>query len=142
MHFIWFGKTAEPNNEVTVSRVTPVLPKRPGTLNDSRYNSSSTEAGVLVAITKHGPTPPVGGYDPDIPGYERYEMRVDHTRSAYTLLVHEARLDDEAEFQCQVWMNTQDSADAPVTDVMLWESLNMCGKYKHGFLELAFVSSL
>ncbi|CAL1267938.1 unnamed protein product [Larinioides sclopetarius] len=42
------------------------------------------------------------GYDPDIPGYERYEMRVDHTRSAYTLLVHEARLDDEAEFQCQV----------------------------------------
>ncbi|GFU58929.1 uncharacterized protein TNCV_4732091 [Trichonephila clavipes] len=42
------------------------------------------------------------GYDPDIPGYDRYEMRVDHTKSAYTLLVHEARLDDEAEFQCQV----------------------------------------
>ncbi|KAG8196283.1 hypothetical protein JTE90_023837 [Oedothorax gibbosus] len=42
------------------------------------------------------------GYDPEIPGYERYEMRVDHSKSAYTLLVHEARLDDEAEFQCQV----------------------------------------
>lgn len=29
-------------------------------------------------------------------------MRVDATKSAYTLLVHEARLDDEAEYQCQV----------------------------------------
>ncbi|KFM57803.1 hypothetical protein X975_24860, partial [Stegodyphus mimosarum] len=29
-------------------------------------------------------------------------MRVDHSKSAYTLLVHEAQLDDEAEFQCQV----------------------------------------
>ncbi|GFY74003.1 hypothetical protein TNIN_282411 [Trichonephila inaurata madagascariensis] len=43
----------------------------------------------------------MNGYDPDIPGYDRYEMRVDHTKSAYTLLVHDARLDDEAEFQCQ-----------------------------------------
>ncbi|XP_071044210.1 nephrin-like [Parasteatoda tepidariorum] len=42
------------------------------------------------------------GYDPEIPGYERYEMRVDHSKSAYTLLVHDARLEDEAEFQCQV----------------------------------------
>ncbi|XP_035212291.1 nephrin-like isoform X2 [Stegodyphus dumicola] len=29
-------------------------------------------------------------------------MRVDHSKSAYTLLVHKAQLDDEAEFQCQV----------------------------------------
>ncbi|GIY06022.1 hypothetical protein CEXT_284731 [Caerostris extrusa] len=29
-------------------------------------------------------------------------MRVDHSRSQYTLLVHEASLEDEAEFQCQV----------------------------------------
>ncbi|GBN83308.1 hypothetical protein AVEN_142335-1, partial [Araneus ventricosus] len=31
-----------------------------GPLNDSLYNSSSTEAGELVAITCHGPTPHVG----------------------------------------------------------------------------------
>ncbi|GFU47296.1 nephrin [Nephila pilipes] len=42
------------------------------------------------------------GYEPDLPGYDRYEMRVDHTKSAYNLLVHDARLDDEAEYQCQV----------------------------------------
>ncbi|GBM97500.1 hypothetical protein AVEN_82520-1 [Araneus ventricosus] len=30
-------------------------------LNDSRCNNSSTEAGVLAAITGHGPTPPEGG---------------------------------------------------------------------------------
>ncbi|GBN75700.1 hypothetical protein AVEN_3401-1 [Araneus ventricosus] len=29
-------------------------------MNGTRYNSSSTEAGVLVAIAGHGPTPPVG----------------------------------------------------------------------------------
>ncbi|GIX82628.1 hypothetical protein CDAR_295531 [Caerostris darwini] len=45
-------------------------------------------------------------YDPHIPGYERYEMRVDHSRSQYTLLVHEASLDDEAEFQCQSFILT------------------------------------
>ncbi|GBM52336.1 hypothetical protein AVEN_64043-1 [Araneus ventricosus] len=28
---------------------TPALPKHPGHLNDNRWNSSSTEAGVLVA---------------------------------------------------------------------------------------------
>ncbi|GBM04419.1 hypothetical protein AVEN_35592-1 [Araneus ventricosus] len=30
-------------------------------LSDGRCNSSSAEAGVLVAIVDHGPTPPVGG---------------------------------------------------------------------------------
>ncbi|GBN03896.1 hypothetical protein AVEN_176883-1 [Araneus ventricosus] len=35
--------------------VTPVLPKHPGTLNDSL---SSTEAADLASITDHGPTPP------------------------------------------------------------------------------------
>ncbi|GBL77925.1 hypothetical protein AVEN_143259-1 [Araneus ventricosus] len=30
-------------------------------LSDGRCNSSSTEAGVLTAITRHGPTPPEGG---------------------------------------------------------------------------------
>ncbi|GBL95946.1 hypothetical protein AVEN_227167-1, partial [Araneus ventricosus] len=33
----------------------------PGSLNDSRCDSLSTEAEVLVAITCHGPTPPEGG---------------------------------------------------------------------------------
>ncbi|GBL81010.1 hypothetical protein AVEN_83097-1 [Araneus ventricosus] len=32
----------------------------PGTLNSGRCNSSSTEAGVLGAVTGHGPTPPEG----------------------------------------------------------------------------------
>ncbi|GBN55076.1 hypothetical protein AVEN_55421-1 [Araneus ventricosus] len=32
-----------------------------GLLNDSRCNGSSTDAGVLAAITGHGPTLPVGG---------------------------------------------------------------------------------
>ncbi|GBN59537.1 hypothetical protein AVEN_106969-1 [Araneus ventricosus] len=32
-----------------------------GPLNDSLCNISSTEAGVLVAITDHDPTHPVGG---------------------------------------------------------------------------------
>ncbi|GBM09576.1 hypothetical protein AVEN_29428-1 [Araneus ventricosus] len=32
-----------------------------GSVNDNHCSSSSTEAGVLVAITGHGPTPPVGG---------------------------------------------------------------------------------
>ncbi|GBM00748.1 hypothetical protein AVEN_74492-1 [Araneus ventricosus] len=40
---------------------TPSLPNHPGNLSDSRCNSSSTEAGVLVAITGHGLTPPEGG---------------------------------------------------------------------------------
>ncbi|GBM57586.1 hypothetical protein AVEN_85450-1 [Araneus ventricosus] len=31
------------------------------TLNDSRCNRSSTEAGILMAITGHGSTPPEGG---------------------------------------------------------------------------------
>ncbi|GBL98228.1 hypothetical protein AVEN_174041-1 [Araneus ventricosus] len=44
----------------TINSLTPVLPKHPGTLNDSRYNRSSTKAGVLVAITDHGPIPLVG----------------------------------------------------------------------------------
>ncbi|GBN04177.1 hypothetical protein AVEN_157166-1 [Araneus ventricosus] len=35
-------------------------PKHQSPLNDSCGNSSSTEAGVLVAITCHGLTPPVG----------------------------------------------------------------------------------
>ncbi|GBM62275.1 hypothetical protein AVEN_264138-1 [Araneus ventricosus] len=30
-------------------------------LNGSRCNSSSAEAGILLAITGHVPTPPVGG---------------------------------------------------------------------------------
>ncbi|GBO30331.1 hypothetical protein AVEN_83298-1 [Araneus ventricosus] len=43
-------------------RVTPVIPAGvPGSLNDCRRDSSSTEAGILVAITGHGPTPPEGG---------------------------------------------------------------------------------
>ncbi|GBL95154.1 hypothetical protein AVEN_253497-1 [Araneus ventricosus] len=32
-------------------------------MDDSSYNSSSTEAGVPIAITGHGPTPPLGGTD-------------------------------------------------------------------------------
>ncbi|GBM91754.1 hypothetical protein AVEN_154657-1 [Araneus ventricosus] len=41
--------------------VTPVMSVGvPGTLNESRYDSSSTEAGVLVAITGHSPTTPEG----------------------------------------------------------------------------------
>ncbi|GBO21520.1 hypothetical protein AVEN_76743-1 [Araneus ventricosus] len=38
----------------------PVLPNHPGNLNDSRCNRLITEAGVLVVITSHSPTPPVG----------------------------------------------------------------------------------
>ncbi|GBL75957.1 hypothetical protein AVEN_234282-1 [Araneus ventricosus] len=34
---------------------------RPAHLNDSHCNSSSSEAGILVALTGHGSTPPVGG---------------------------------------------------------------------------------
>ncbi|GBM33197.1 hypothetical protein AVEN_251613-1 [Araneus ventricosus] len=33
----------------------------PGLLNESRYNSSSTETGVQVTVTVHGPTPSEGG---------------------------------------------------------------------------------
>ncbi|GBM70813.1 hypothetical protein AVEN_142099-1 [Araneus ventricosus] len=36
------------------------LPWHPDNLIDSGCNSSSTEAGVKVAITSHGPTPSVG----------------------------------------------------------------------------------
>ncbi|GBM18500.1 hypothetical protein AVEN_252282-1 [Araneus ventricosus] len=44
------------------TRVTPVMPiDVPGTLNDSRCDNSNTEAGVLVAIAGHGPTPSKGG---------------------------------------------------------------------------------
>ncbi|GBN70069.1 hypothetical protein AVEN_233062-1 [Araneus ventricosus] len=42
-------------------RSCPILLNHPGLLNDSRCNSSSTEAGVLMAISGHGPTPPEGG---------------------------------------------------------------------------------
>ncbi|GBN00723.1 hypothetical protein AVEN_238297-1 [Araneus ventricosus] len=41
---------------VTVNRVTPVLPRHIG-----RWNRSSTQAGVVVTITDHGPKPPEGG---------------------------------------------------------------------------------
>ncbi|GBO06560.1 hypothetical protein AVEN_116542-1 [Araneus ventricosus] len=41
--------------------VTPGLPKQTGPLNESCHNSLSTEAGVLVVITDHGPIHPVGG---------------------------------------------------------------------------------
>ncbi|GBM12947.1 hypothetical protein AVEN_164002-1 [Araneus ventricosus] len=34
---------------------------RPAYLSDGCCNSSIAETGVLVAITDHGPTPPVGG---------------------------------------------------------------------------------
>ncbi|GBN47134.1 hypothetical protein AVEN_141789-1, partial [Araneus ventricosus] len=33
----------------------------PRLVNESRCDSSSAEAGVLVVITGHGPTPPEGG---------------------------------------------------------------------------------
>ncbi|GBM07805.1 hypothetical protein AVEN_33092-1 [Araneus ventricosus] len=46
---------------ITANGVTPVLPKHPGTLNDSLCNSSRTEAGVLMAITRHGSTRLEGG---------------------------------------------------------------------------------
>ncbi|GBN61812.1 hypothetical protein AVEN_76780-1 [Araneus ventricosus] len=46
---------------VTVNRVTPFLPTHPGTLNDSSKNRSNTEAGVVVAISGHVLSPPVGG---------------------------------------------------------------------------------
>ncbi|GBL85366.1 hypothetical protein AVEN_34567-1 [Araneus ventricosus] len=39
----------------------PYLPWNPGNPNDSRCNSSNSGAGVLVAVTGHGPTPPEGG---------------------------------------------------------------------------------
>ncbi|GBO35064.1 hypothetical protein AVEN_108133-1 [Araneus ventricosus] len=39
----------------------PVLPKYPGNLNDSLCSSSSTEAGVLIAIIGYSLTSPVGG---------------------------------------------------------------------------------
>ncbi|GBN07272.1 hypothetical protein AVEN_241523-1 [Araneus ventricosus] len=38
---------------------TFALPGHPGNLNDSHCNSSSIEAGALVAITSHGPIPAV-----------------------------------------------------------------------------------
>ncbi|GBM86435.1 hypothetical protein AVEN_93663-1 [Araneus ventricosus] len=41
-----------------LNRIITVLPWYSGTLADSRYNSSSTEARDLVATTGHGPTPP------------------------------------------------------------------------------------
>ncbi|GBL74867.1 hypothetical protein AVEN_243710-2-1, partial [Araneus ventricosus] len=37
--------------------VIPFLPWHSGTLSDSRWNSSSTEAAVLIAITDHVPAP-------------------------------------------------------------------------------------
>ncbi|GBM15254.1 hypothetical protein AVEN_100289-1 [Araneus ventricosus] len=42
-------------------RSTPALPKHPGHLNDSRCNSSSTEAGYPNRLSPgHGPIPPDG----------------------------------------------------------------------------------
>ncbi|GBN20079.1 hypothetical protein AVEN_234773-1 [Araneus ventricosus] len=41
--------------------ITHVLPSYPGPLKGKRCNRSSTEAGILVAITRHGPTHPEGG---------------------------------------------------------------------------------
>ncbi|GBM84563.1 hypothetical protein AVEN_137715-1 [Araneus ventricosus] len=32
----------------------------PGLLNDIRFNSSSTEAQILLVIIDHGPSPPLG----------------------------------------------------------------------------------
>ncbi|GBM03181.1 hypothetical protein AVEN_70600-1 [Araneus ventricosus] len=46
---------------VTVNHVTPVLPRHQIHLNGNRCNSSSTKAGVLVAIFDHGLTPPIDG---------------------------------------------------------------------------------
>ncbi|GBN69385.1 hypothetical protein AVEN_170432-1 [Araneus ventricosus] len=42
-------------NRTDLARSRPVQP------NHSRCYNSSAEAGILVAITGHGPTPPVGG---------------------------------------------------------------------------------
>ncbi|GBL58605.1 hypothetical protein AVEN_66077-1 [Araneus ventricosus] len=39
----------------------PALTWHPGNLNGSRCNSSSTEVGVLAAITGRSPIPPAGG---------------------------------------------------------------------------------
>ncbi|GBL55970.1 hypothetical protein AVEN_70506-1, partial [Araneus ventricosus] len=44
----------------TANRVTLSCLKIQKPSNDSRCNSSSTEAGVFVASTGHGPSPPVG----------------------------------------------------------------------------------
>ncbi|GBN51689.1 hypothetical protein AVEN_242126-1 [Araneus ventricosus] len=41
-------------------RVISILPWHSGTLNDSHCNSSTTESGVLDAITGHGSTSPEG----------------------------------------------------------------------------------
>ncbi|GBM04202.1 hypothetical protein AVEN_41022-1 [Araneus ventricosus] len=50
------------NGNLKIQRGTLNLHKYPGyTGNDSRCNSSNTEAGVLVAITGHGPSLPEGG---------------------------------------------------------------------------------
>ncbi|GBL80938.1 hypothetical protein AVEN_26342-1 [Araneus ventricosus] len=49
------------HNSCNLNRVTHVLLLEQGTLNDSRCNSSITEAGVVLAITGHCPSPPVGG---------------------------------------------------------------------------------
>ncbi|GBM63737.1 hypothetical protein AVEN_119152-1, partial [Araneus ventricosus] len=44
-----------------VNRVTPVLPRHPGTQNDSHCNSSSTETRVRVAFIGHSSIFPVAG---------------------------------------------------------------------------------
>lgn len=41
------------------------------------------------------------GYQPIIPGYERYIMSVNETSRTYNLLIANAQLEDEAEFECQ-----------------------------------------
>ncbi|GBM96632.1 hypothetical protein AVEN_15665-1 [Araneus ventricosus] len=57
LHWITAGRAQVGNQQTGYL----ALPCHPGLLNDSRCNSSSIEAGVLVAITGHGPNPPVGG---------------------------------------------------------------------------------
>ncbi|GBL83635.1 hypothetical protein AVEN_196454-1 [Araneus ventricosus] len=60
--FFLFHLSKKCNHLVCIlNRVTPLLPWHSGTLNDSRCNSSSTETGVIAAITGHRPTPPEGG---------------------------------------------------------------------------------
>ncbi|GBM49493.1 hypothetical protein AVEN_107455-1 [Araneus ventricosus] len=72
--------------ETDVTHYPCVTPVHTGSVNDSRFKRSSTEARVLKVITDHGPTPPilslVGGNSPPLLLY-RKENRLTYSAASH-----------------------------------------------------------
>ncbi|GBM40093.1 hypothetical protein AVEN_246003-1 [Araneus ventricosus] len=84
----WFCRSHKLRKITTIPNgVTPVLPKNPKTLNDSRCNSLSTEVGVLTPVTGHGPIPPKGGTYYHLGGYNSTSHLYPHPGTRTRLLI-------------------------------------------------------